>query len=78
VLGEFLATLEIEFLLAAFLSGTSGGITVRPGIAKDGSTKLFVNQDSGLPFRHAGLERSLESVVDYLLGGGDLCRLIWA
>ncbi len=78
VLGEFLAVLEIKFFLATLLSRASRYVAIRPGIAKNSGAELFVNQNSGLLLRHASVEGRLEAVVDYLLGGGDLCRLICA
>src|SRR6266496_4190639 len=78
VSGEILAVLEIEFFLAALLSRASSCVAIRPGIAKNRTAKLLINQNSGLLLRHSGLECRLETVIDYLLGGGDLCRLICA
>src|SRR5438128_2212536 len=69
VLGEF---------LTALLSRASSCMAVRPGIAKNGTAELFINKNSGLLLRHASVESRLEAIIDYLLGGGDFCGLLWA
>ena len=78
MLGEFLTVLEIEFFLTALLSRASSCMAVRPGIAKNGTAELFINKNSGLLLRHASVESRLEAIIDYLLGGGDFCGLLWA
>jgi hypothetical protein len=51
--------------------------TLRCGIAKDGGSKLLIDQDAGLFAVHAARQRCFETVVDHLLCGCDLGRLLW-
>ena len=76
VLGEILAVFEVELLLPALFGGAGCRITLRRGIAQDGGAELLVHQNAGFLLRHSGGDGSLESVVDHLLGGSDLRRLL--
>ena len=76
VRGELLAVLEVKLFLPAFLGGTSGVESVCRGVAQDGGAELLVDQDAGLFLGHAARDGRLEAVVDHLLGGGNLGRLL--
>ena len=76
VLGEILAVLEVELVLAALLGGAGRGVAVLGGVGENGGAELLVHQDAGLFLRHAARDGGLEAVVDDLLGGGDLGRLL--
>ena len=78
VFGKVFTVLEIELLLAALLGRAGSCIGVFRRMAKNRSAKLLVNEDAGLLPAHAGVDRSLKAVINYLLDGGDLCCLIWA
>jgi hypothetical protein len=75
VRGEVVAVLEVEFLLATFFGGASGVVTARRGIVQDGCSKLLVDQKAGIIRGHTGSDGGPESVIDDLLGGGNLCCL---
>src|SRR5208337_3690174 len=46
------------------------------GVLQNGGAELLVHKDAGLFLRHTGCESNLETVVDHLLGRGDLRRLL--
>ena len=77
VLGEILAVFEFELLLPALLGGAGGDIAIaltasRRMAAPNCSSTRMPAFSLGTPRRN----RSLEAVVDHLLGGGDLRRLL--
>src|SRR5215831_7101181 len=72
VRGKVFAILEVKLLLPAFLGRGGYGVPLCGSIAKNGGAELFVNQNAGFLARHAGLERSLEAIVDHLFDSGDL------
>src|SRR6266852_1933285 len=78
VLSEVLAVLEVELVLPALLGGTSEHVALRRRIAKDGSTELLIHEDARLVLGYAGGDGGPETVVDHLLGGGDLRGLLGA
>src|SRR5205823_3411866 len=55
-----------------------GRMAVCPGIAKDRAAELFVHENAGLLLRYSGSDGSPKGVVDHLLGGSDLRRLVRA
>src|SRR5882672_3078673 len=73
---EVFAVFELELLLAALLDRVCELVTARGRVAKDGGAELLVHQDARLLLWRAGFDRGLEAVVDDLLGGGDLRRLL--
>ena len=76
VCGEALAVLEVELLLSTLLRGARRHVALRCRIAKDCGTELLVHQDTGFLLGHPSRNSSLEAVVDHLLGGSDLRRLL--
>ena len=76
MLREVLAIFEIEFILSAFFYGTGEVKSSASRVAQNGRAKLFIYQDAGLCFRHTAGNRVLKSVVDDLLGCGDLRSLL--
>lgn len=77
VLSEFVAVLEVEFLLAAFFSGTRCDMAPRDCIVKYTRPELLVHQDSRSLPGDSGGDRSEEPLVNYLLGRGNLSCLLW-
>src|SRR5207245_7043334 len=74
--GEVIAVLEVELRLAALLGRARCGVPLRRRIAKDGGAELLVHEDAGFLLGDAGYDGALEAVVDHLLGGRDLRRLL--
>src|SRR5215467_9529144 len=68
VLGELLAVFKVELLLPALLCRTGGRVTLLGGVTKYGRTELLVHQDAGFFFGYPAGHRSLETIVDHLLG----------
>ena len=45
-------------------------------VLNDSGAKLLIDEDAGLVLGHAGGQRRLESVINHLLGGRDVGRLL--
>jgi hypothetical protein len=76
VLAELLAVLEVELVLAALLGRASREIALLGRVAQDRGAELLVHEDAGLLLVDAAGQRGLEAVVNHLLGGGDVGRLL--
>jgi hypothetical protein len=76
VFGEVIAVFEFELLLTALLDGIRERVTARGHIAKDVGAELLVHQDACLLLGHACFDRGFEAVIDDLLDGDDLRRLL--
>src|SRR6516162_5299512 len=76
VFGKILSVLEVKFILPTFLGRARSDESLCGCVAKNGSAELFVHQDTGLFLWNASANSCLKTVVDHLLGGGDLSRLL--
>lgn len=72
------AVLEVEFVLAALLRGAGSDEPLLLRVVQNGRAELFVHEDAGAVLRHAARDGGLEGVVDHLLDGGNLRRLLGA
>jgi hypothetical protein len=73
---EVFTELEIELCLPAFLSWGACNVTVLAGIPENEVAELLIDQNPGLLLGYSGCDCSSESVIDYSLELGDLCRLL--
>ena len=76
--GEVFAVLEVELILAALLGRARSDVAVLGRVAEDLGAELLVHQDAGFMLGNAAGQGLLEAVVDHLLHGGDLRRLLAA
>src|SRR5439155_4042725 len=70
------AVLEIELVLAALLRRGGGEQGTRPRVAEDRGAELFVDEDTGVRFRHAAGDGGEEALVDDRLRRRDPIRLL--
>src|SRR5207244_12119503 len=70
------AVLEVELVLAALLRRGGGEKGTRPRVAEDRGAELFVDEETGVRFRHAAGDGGEEALGDGCLRRRDSLRLL--